>query len=109
MQNARLDAGVAREFVGRYEVIVRAARDATVQAGLAIDSFKEVNPTTTMIIAKKGSSMWSWGELVRLVVERVADDRVMVHVYTKRKLATNVTARGNYSETIFQNIDLSLR
>lgn len=109
MKNAPLDAGVTREFSGSYQSIVRAARDATVQAGLAIDSFTDVDSSTAMIVAKKGSSMWSYGELVRVVVQKAGENRATVRVYSKRKLATNVTARGNYSETIFENITLSLR
>jgi hypothetical protein len=109
MKNAPLEAGVAREFPGSYEAIVRAARDATVQAGLAIDSFTDVDSSTAMIVAKKGSSLFSYGELVRVVVQRTGQNRTAVRVYTKRKLATNVTAKGDYSETIFENIALSLR
>src|SRR3989339_1498896 len=99
-----LDTGVLREFNGDYATVLRAARNAVTAAGLAIDSYQEVNDSTAVIVAKKEASAWSWGELVRVVVQKSTDDRVGVRVLTRRKLATNITAKGDYSETIFSNI-----
>ena len=62
-----------------------------------------------MIVEKKGASAFSWGELERDVDERTSSEKVSVRVLTKRKLATNVTAKGDYSDTIFSNIELQLR
>ena len=109
MRAKPLDTGTVREFSGDYATILGAARDAVVAAGLAIDSFDEVNETTAMIIAKKGSSLFSFGELVRVVVQKSTDDRTVVRVISDRKLATNIFARGDYSDTIFSNITLALR
>ena len=61
-----------------------------------------------MIVAKKGTSAWSWGELVRVVVQKSASDRTTVRVLSRRRMATNVTAKGDYSDTIFSNIELAL-
>lgn len=109
MRSEPLEVGIVREFSGDYARILRAARDAVVNAGLAIDTFDEVNETTAVIVAKKGTSAFSWGELVRVVVQQSAVDRTSERVVTKRKLATNVAAKGDYSDTIFSNIALSLR
>ena len=109
MRNAPLDVGTARTFDGSYARVLRAAREATVASGLAIDSFEQPDSATAVIVAKKSSSAWSWGELVRVVVQRADETHAVVRVYSKRRLATNVTAKGNYSNTIFQNMDLSLR
>ena len=98
-----------REFDGEYATVLRAARNAVAAAGLAIDSYQEVNDSTAMIVAKKGISAWSWGELIRVVVQKSADNRVGVRVLTRRRLATNLTAKGDYSDTIFSNLDLALR
>ena len=109
MKQAPLDQGTQREYSGSYTTVLRAARDAVSNSGLAIDSFDEVNDSTAVIVAKKGSSAWSWGELVRVVVQKSTGDRVVVRVTSRRKLATNVTARGDYAETLFSNIALALR
>jgi|SRR5437867_157580 len=109
MRAEPLDVGVLREFNGDYTTVLRATRNAVASAGLAVDSFEEVNDSTAMIVAKKGTSAWSWGELVRVVVQKSASDRVAVRVLSRRKMATNVTAKGNYSDTIFSNIELALR
>jgi hypothetical protein len=109
MREEPLDVGVLREFSGDYATVLRATRNAVMSAGLAIDSYQEINDSTAVILAKKGTSAWSWGELVRVVVQRSAGDRVAVRVLSRRRMATNVTAKGDYSETIFSNIDLALR
>src|SRR6266446_7421214 len=108
MRAEPLDVGVVREFNGDYTTVLRATRNAVASAGLAVDSYDEVNDSTAMIVAKKGSSAWSWGELVRVVIQKTGD-RVAVRVLSRRKMATNVTAKGDYSDTIFSNIDLALR
>jgi len=61
-----------------------------------------------MIVAKKGMSAWSWGELVRVVVQELSNDRVAVRVLSKRRMATNVTAKGDYSEAIFSSIEMAV-
>ena len=109
MRARPLDEGVAREFTGDYATVLRAAREAVIGAGLAIDLFDEVNETTAVIVAKKGSSLFSFGELVRVVVEQSANDRVVVRVVSDRKLATNIAARCDYADTIFSNVTLALR
>ena len=109
MRAEPLDAGIVREFDGDYATILRAAREAVVGAGLAIDSFDEVNETTAMIVAKKGSSLFSFGELVRVVVQHMPGGHTAVRVISDRRMATNIFARGDYSETIFANVELALR
>ena len=109
IRNAPFDQGTEHEFSGSYADVLSATRDAIIGAGLAIDSFEEVDTTTAVIVSKKGASTWSWGELVRVVVKGVSEEKTTVRVLTKRRLATNVTAKGDYAETIFSNIDLSLR
>jgi hypothetical protein len=54
-------------------------------------------------------SMSSYGELVRVTVQGMSESETEVKVYTKRRLATNVTARGDWADTVFSNIALQLR
>src|SRR5438128_4953078 len=53
MRAEPLDVGVLREFNGDYTTVLRATRNAVASAGLAVDSFEEVNDSTAMIVAKK--------------------------------------------------------
>jgi hypothetical protein len=104
-----LDVGVVRQFNSDYATVLQAARSAITSVGLTIDSDESVNDSTAMIVAKKGILVWSWGELVRVVVQRSADDRTTVRVASRRRMATNLTAKGDYSVTLFSNIELGLR
>jgi hypothetical protein len=108
LRTESLDVGIVREFGGDYAGVLRATRAAITGAGLAIDSHDQINDTTAMIVAKKGMSAWSWGELVRVVVQELSNDRVAVRVLSKRRMATNVTAKGDYSEAIFSSIEMAV-
>jgi hypothetical protein len=109
VQNAPLHAGVARTFEAEYNKTLGAAREAAVEAGLQIESATQVDPSTYMIMCKAGTSAFSWGEIVRLVVVKEADASTTVRVYSKRKSAVNIGAKGDYSNTILSNIELKLR
>ncbi len=62
-----------------------------------------------MIIEKTDMSLMSYGELVRVVIEKTSDARITVRIITKRKFATNVTAKGHYSSEIFNFIAMKLK
>jgi hypothetical protein len=104
-----LDSGVLREFDSEYAIVLTAARNAVTGVGFTIDSDQEVDDSTAVIVARKGISGWSWGELVRIAVQQSADQRVAVRVLTRRRLATNLTAKGDWSDVIFSHMDAALR
>lgn len=108
VQNAPLHAGTGRTFQARFEATLTAAREAVVETGLQIESASQVDGDTWMIIAKKGTSAWSWGELVRVVVVRDGDAQTSVRVHSSRRVGTNVTAKGDYALSILSNIELKL-
>lgn len=109
IQNAPLDAGTARVFPASFDSTLKAAREAVVEAGLQIESAREVEPGTWIIVGKKAVSAFSWGELVRVAIARQEEQSTRVTVHTQRRLATNVTAKGDYSDTILSNMTLKLR
>jgi hypothetical protein len=109
MRSAPADNGIARTFTGEYDKVLKASREAVVEAGLAIEEVNKVDDRTWMIIGKKGASAWSWGEMVRVLVQQTGPSETTVRVYTQRKLATNVTAKGDYSSSILSNVELKLR
>ena len=109
MRSAPLTEGVSRTFKGDYDRVLKAARESVVEAGLAIDEVNKVDDKTWMIISKKGASAFSWGEMIRVVVQGSGTDETAVRVMTQRKVATNVTAKGDYSTSILSNMELKLK
>ena len=108
LRSAPLDAGETKFYAAPLAIVGPAARQAVLSAGLDVDTVSTPDSLTWMIIAKKGMSLFSYGELVRVVVAQTPDHAVAVRVYTKRRLATNVTAKGDWSGPIFQQLDLIL-
>ena len=109
MLEAPLDAGHSQTFSADYDRVIRASRDALTTSGLDIDDATEIDNRTFVILAQKGASMSSYGELVRVAVQGVSESETEVKVYTKRRLATSVFTRGNWANTVFANIALQLR
>lgn len=109
MRSASLDKGVPRTYAANFDQVLEVAKKACYASGLHIEETNNVDDRTCIIIAKKGATMWSRGEVVRVVVEKTGDSETTVRVWSKRKLATNITAKGDYSEDIFRNIDSRLK
>ena len=109
MLSAPLGAGRSQSFNSAYDTVVKAVRDAVIASGFAIDTTSEFGNETFVMVAKKDASGWSWGELVRVTIQGVSEDETIVRVYTARRLATNITARGDWADTVFANIALELR
>ena len=105
LRSEPLDAGETKFYSAPLAVVGPAARQAVLSAGLNVDTVSTPDSLTWMIIAKKGMSLFSYGELVRVVVAQTPDRAVAVRVFTKRRLATNVTAKGDWSGAIFQQLD----
>ena len=104
-----LDQGVTRIFTGNYDTVLKAARDATVAAGLHLESVDKVDDHTWSLLGKKDMSAWSAGELVRIVIQQTGPDSTAVRIVSKKRVATNVAARGDYSQAIFNDIELKLK
>jgi hypothetical protein len=109
MRNAPLNEGVLRTYAGEYYDVTRAAYEAVQSLGLTVDEVKQIDPATWNVIATASASAFSWGELVRVSVQRRAAPQVAVWVLTKRRLATNITAKDDYSPDVFQRMDFTLR
>jgi hypothetical protein len=104
-----LDQGVSRTFTGNYDSILKAARDATLAAGLHLESVDKADEHTWILVGKKDASAWSMGELVRVVVQQTAPDTIAVRIISKKRMATNVAARGDYSQAILNDMELKLK
>ena len=105
MVSEPLDAGEAKFYSAPLNTVAPAARQAVLAAGLDVDTVSQPDSLTWMILAKKGMSLFSYGELVRVVVRGTPEGAVAVRVITKRRLATNIAARGDWSGKIFEQLD----
>ena len=108
IQSAPLHAGVSRTYKHDFKTVIKAARETIVESGLVLESASKVDDDTYMIVSKAKTSAFSWGELVRVVVQREGMNESTIRVYTKRRVKLNVTAKADYSNTIISNMDLKL-
>ncbi|MEL6613858.1 MAG: hypothetical protein AAFQ53_17325, partial [Bacteroidota bacterium] len=108
MRSAPAEEGEVRSFDAPSLDVREAALSAVSVAGLAIEDIYDDADGSTVIIGKKSMSAFSSGELVRVRVEPVTPYRTTVRVLTKRVIATQVAARGDYSGEIFSHIYLAL-
>ena len=108
IQNAPLNSGSSRDFNAEFDEVLNAARESIIDVGLFIELADDMGEMRWMIIGKKGTSLFSSGELVRVIVEQMSNHSTRVWIYTKKRVATQVAARGDYSNSIFSGISLRL-
>ena len=109
MRTAPVNEGVARSYAADYGDVTRAAYQAVQSLNLTVEEARQIDPATWHVIATAGVSAFSWGELVRVSVQRHPAMPVSVWVLTRRRLVTNFTAKDDYSPDIFQRMDSTLR
>ena len=109
IQQAPLHSGIARTFNAKYNTTLKAAREALLESGTLLESATEVDPLNYIIIGKTRTNAWSWGEMVRVVVTKVNETETLVRVLTEKKISVNVTAKGDYSNSVLSSIELKLR
>ena len=108
IRNAPLHAGEGRNFDIGYKKAIKFAREAVSEAGLILESSEKVDDENYMVIGKAKTSAWSWGELVRVIITNDSDgenEEVTIKVYTQKNIKINITAKGNYTQTILSNIE----
>jgi hypothetical protein len=109
MRTAPVNEGIFRSYTADYYDVTRSAYEAVQSIGLTVEEVKQIDPATWHVIATSGASAFSWGELVRVSVQRRSAAPVAVWVLTRRRLATNITAKDDYSPDVFQRMDFTLR
>lgn len=103
IQKAPMDAGNAQVFDAPFEQVLDATRESMMELKLGINTDRAVDDRTHMLVGEIGMSAFSYGEVVRAVVQE-QDNGTSVRVRTQRKLATNVIAKGDWSKDIFKKI-----
>ncbi len=93
MRTEPLDAGVVRRYNADLQTAVAATRQALIGSALDVDDVEHVSEDTWMFLAKRNTSRWSHGELVRVLVQQTSPDIVTIRVLSKRRAAVEFTAR----------------
>ena len=104
MREAPLSEGKTQTFAAPFDTVLEATRESIPEAGFGIQEVNQVDAGTTAFIAEKSGGAFSYGERVRVLVQRQGDAETLVRVLTKKKMATNVFAKGDWSDTLFQLI-----
>ena len=108
MRTEPLDAGVARRYSADLRTAVAATRQALNGSALDVDDVERVDDDTWMFLAKRNTSRWSHGELVRVLVQQTSPDIVTIRVLSKRRAAVEFTARSDWSDAVFAQLALDL-
>lgn len=101
LKDEPLTEGVYRPYDASFDEVVKAVPVAIDTVGLTFVEEYSVNDSTTVFLAEKGTSSWSYGAVVRIVVERVDQQKTIVRVISKRRMATGVASKGDYSQDVF--------
>lgn len=104
IQKGALDKGPAETFGSPFPEVVDATRQSMMELQLGINTDRVIDADTHMLVGEIGVSPFSWGEVVRAVIEDNGGDMSTVHVVTQRKVATNVIAKGNWAPDIFKKV-----
>lgn len=104
IQKNALDKGPAETFSAPMPRVVDATRQSMMELKLGINTDREIDADTHMLVGEIGMSAFSYGEVVRAIIDDNGDDTSTVHVVTQRKLATNIIAKGNWAPDIFKKV-----
>lgn len=108
VKNAPLHAGDARTFDQPFKTMIKYSRSACSDAGLVMESSERIDEDTYMILSKAKTSAFSWGEIVRVVLEKNDDMKTVMRVYTRKRIGINVAAKGSYTNTLFSSIESNI-
>ncbi len=109
MRTEPLHAGATRRYSTDLQTAVAATRNALIGSALDIDDVEPVDDQTWMFLAKRNTSEWSHGELIRVIVQQTGADVVTVRVLSKRRVAVEFTARSDWSDAVFAQLALDLQ
>lgn len=108
VKNAPLHAGDARTFEQPLKTMIKYARSACTDAGLVMESSERIDEDTYMIMSKAKTSAFSWGEIVRVVLEKKDSSKTVMRVYTRKRIGINVAAKGSYTNTLFSSVESTI-
>lgn len=110
MRTTDLNQGKSQTFQANVNDVVKAVEQIISKTKrLRLVSSEQVDPRSWVIIAEESMSLMSYGTLVRVSIAQMSINETTVNVLTKRRLATNITAKGDYSSEILGYIPAELQ
>ena len=104
LRAAPLTDGALRVYRADLQDTVEAVRASMTSREFEVNTPQEVAPGTWMMVGEKAASAFSWGELVRAVVQPDPGGGTALRIVTRRLATGNVTARGDWSGPIFDDV-----
>ena len=98
-----MEEGVQRLFRYPAAQVSEATQVALETAGFEISEVAEVEEGLWTVVAAKGMSPMSVGELVRVLLQADGPDKTVVRIITKRRLAI-ITAKSDWSATLYEDM-----
>ena len=66
---------------------------------------KELDEKNSEIVGQTPVTAFSYGEIIRVILEKTSEEETLVRILTKRVLATNVFAKSDWSPEIFSALE----
>jgi hypothetical protein len=86
--------------------VVDAARQATLAADLEVSEVTQVDSNTWMTLASHAGSLFGgYGSIVRVIIHQLNADSVAVRIFTKKRLATDLSSRTDWGDEILLNLN----
>lgn len=108
LRNEPLNKGVTRQFDAPLSRTVQVGREAMVGSEIEVKEVERLGEDTWMIMGNKKAGIASYGELVRMVLTGTEEGPTTVRIITKKRMATNVLAEGDWSRSIYDQMELAL-
>jgi hypothetical protein len=110
LRNEPLDQGIARRFAVPFDSVMAVVPDAVLAAGLGLEESECYTDSVCVVIGTEGISVGpsgSMGSMARVVVE-ASGEATIVRVLSRRRIASQVAAKEDYSPEILSQIAVRL-
>jgi hypothetical protein len=103
-----LSRGTSCEFATSSLLVASAARTSLMELDLEIVDDYLVDSNTTVLIAERGATAWSWGEVVRVAISSTAYNRTTVRIISRPRVLTNITAH-DFTDDVISHMSAKIR
>lgn len=104
LKDEPLTEGTSRPFAAEFEELVKVVPEVFDSLGLELTESYPVNDEAWMFLGEKPASLFSYGAVLRVVVERLGEHQTAVRIVSKRRVGTAFGNKGDYSKDIFEAV-----
>ena len=104
VQGAASGAGLHARYTAPLPEVEQAVVRALAANQLGVQAVTLEGDTAWVAVASRGMTFWSYGEIVRIRAAILDSATTDVWIYTQRRLATNVSAKGDWAEILRADI-----